>query len=162
MTIFLTPHLKPCFGGTYFAPDDRNGRPGLRTLLRQVHQTWTTQHDQLLQTAEKSTQLLSAQVRAAVGTTKLGPPVLDQIYQRLRTSYDATYGGFGKAPKFPRPVVFNFLLRYYARTSDKAALDMTLASLRAMAGGGIHNHLVGGVRRDSPDCSGLAPCLAKT
>ena len=161
MTLFLTPDLKPFFGGTYYAPDDRNGRPGLRTLFRQVHQAWTTEHDQLLQTAEKSTELLSAQVRAAVGTTKLGRPVLDQIYQRIRTSYDAIYGGFGKAPKFPRPVVFNFLLRYYARTGDKAALDMTVASLRAMAGGGIHDHLAGGFHRYSTDASWHVPHFEK-
>jgi uncharacterized protein YyaL (SSP411 family) len=161
MTLFLTPDLKPFFGGTYYPPDDRNGRPGLRTLLRQVHQTWTTQHDQLLQAAEKSTQLLSAQVRAAVGTAKLGRPVLDQIYQRIRASYDATYGGFGKAPKFPRPVVFNFLLRYYARAGDKAALDMTLASLRAMARGGIHDHLAGGFHRYSTDASWHVPHFEK-
>jgi uncharacterized protein len=105
--------------------------------------------------------LLSAQVRAAVDTTKLGRPVLDQIYQRIRTSYDATYGGFGKAPKFPRPVVFNFLLRYYARTGDKAALDMTVASLRAMAGGGIHDHLAGGFHRYSTDAAWHVPHFEK-
>jgi uncharacterized protein YyaL (SSP411 family) len=157
MTLFLTPDLKPFFGGTYFAPDDRNDRRGLRTLLRQVHQAWTTQHDQLVQNADKSTQLLLGQVRPASGATKLGRPILDQIYQRTRTSYDATYAGFGRAPKFPRPVIFNFLLRYYARTGDKAALDMTLATLRAMAGGGIHDHLGGGFHRYSTDASWHVP-----
>ena len=161
MTLFLTPDLKPFFGGTYYAPDDRNDRRGLRTLLHQIHQAWTTQRDQLNQNAEKSTQLLLGQIRTASATAKLGRPILDQIYQRTRTSYDATYSGFGRAPKFPRPVVFNFLLRYYARTGDKAALDMTLASLRAMARGGIHDHLGGGFHRYSTDPSWHVPHFEK-
>jgi uncharacterized protein YyaL (SSP411 family) len=161
MTIFLTSDLKPFFGGTYYAPDDRNGRPGLRTLFRQIQQDWTNRHDEILQSAEKSTQLLSVQPGTGNGATKLGRPVLDQIYQRLRTSYDATYGGFGRAPKFPRPVVFNFLLRYYARTGDKPALDMTTATLRAMAGGGIRDHLTGGFHRYSIDASWRVPHFEK-
>jgi uncharacterized protein YyaL (SSP411 family) len=161
MTLFLTTDLKPFFGGTYFAPDDRNDRRGLRTLLRQIHQAWTTEHDQLVRTADASTQLLLAQPRAAGGATKLGRQTLDQIYQRTRTNYDATYGGFGKAPKFPRPVIFNFLLRYYARTGDKAALEMTAATLRAMAAGGIHDHLGGGFHRYSTDASWHVPHFEK-
>jgi uncharacterized protein YyaL (SSP411 family) len=135
MTLFLTPDLKPFFGGTYYAPDNRNGRPGLRTLFRQMQQAWTTQHDQLLLSAEKSTQALSAQVATAVVDSSI-------VWRSLRPFEtpdelrNATFGGFGNAPKFPRPVVFNFLLRYHVRTGDKAALDMTLATLRAMAGGG--------------------------
>ena len=161
MTLFLTPDLKPFFGGTYYAPDDRNGRPGLRTLFRQIQQAWTTQRDELVLSAEKSTQRLSTQVARSVGTTNLDRTVLDRIFQRVQTTYDATNGGFGKAPKFPRPVVFNFLLRYYARTGDKAALEMTLATLRAMARGGIHDHLEGGFHRYSTDAVWRVPHFEK-
>jgi uncharacterized protein YyaL (SSP411 family) len=161
MTIFLTPDLKPFYGGTYYPPEDRGGRPGLRTVIEQVHQSWTTQHDQILQSAEKAAQSLSARMSAAVGTAKPGPPVLDGTYQRTKAGYDAINGGFGKAPKFPRPVVFNFLLRYYARTGDKAALEMTLATLRAMARGGIHDQLGGGFHRYSTDASWHVPHFEK-
>ena len=111
--------------------------------------------------AEKSTQRLSTQVARSVGTTNLDRTVLDWIFQRVRTTYDATNGGFGKAPKFPRPVVFNFLLGYYARTGDKAALEMTLATLRAMARGGIYDHLEGGLHRYSTDAIWRVPHFEK-
>jgi len=77
--------------------------------------------------------------------------VLDKTYQQIKSSYDSTHGGFGAAPKFPRPVVFNFLLRYYARTGQKDALEMTLHTLREMARGGIHDHIGGGFHRYSTD-----------
>jgi len=161
MTIILTPDLKPFFGGTYYPPEDRGGRPGLRTVIQQIQQSWTKDRDQVVQSAEKATQSLSARVSAAVSTAKLGLPVIDATYQRTKTGYDAVNGGFGKAPKFPRPVVFNFLLRYYARTGDKAALEMTVATLRAMARGGIHDQLGGGFHRYSTDASWRVPHFEK-
>lgn len=163
MSVFLTPDLKPFYGGTYFPPDDRYGRPGFRTLLQKVHEAWVTQRDQIVQSAEKATQFLQAQVGAgpATAAAKLGQPVLDQTYQQIKSSYDAKQGGFGSAPKFPRPVVLNFLARYYARTGDKAALEMTLHTLRAMARGGMHDHLGGGFHRYSTDASWHVPHFEK-
>jgi uncharacterized protein YyaL (SSP411 family) len=163
MSVFLTPDLKPFYGGTYFSPDDRSGRPGFRTLLQKVHEAWVTQRDQIVQSAETATQFLHAQVGAGPTTAaaKLGQPVLDQTYQQIKSSYDPKQGGFGSAPKFPRPVVLNFLVRYYARTGDKAALEMTLQTLRAMARGGMHDHLGGGFHRYSTDASWHVPHFEK-
>jgi hypothetical protein len=163
MTTFLTPDLKPFFGGTYFPPDDRDGRPGLRTLLQRGHEAWVTQREQILQSAEKAAQFLAAQVSAGAAAvpTALGQPVLDRTYQQIKASYDAKLGGFGSAPKFPRPVIFNFLLRYYARTRDQAALEMALHTLQAMARGGMHDHLGGGFHRYSTDASWHVPHFEK-
>ncbi len=162
MSVFLTPDLKPFFGGTYFPPDDRYGRPGFRSLLQRVHEAWMNDRDKVRQSAETATQFLVAQVSAGAGApARLGRSVLDQTYQRIKAGYDAKEGGFGAAPKFPRPVVFNFLVRYYARTGDKTALDMTLDTLRAMARGGMHDHLGGGFHRYSTDASWHVPHFEK-
>jgi len=163
MSVFLTPDLEPFFGGTYFPPDDRYGRPGFRTLLQRVHEAWVTERDRIVQSAEQARQFLEAQVGGGAPTAAatLGQPVLDRTYQQIKTSYDAAQGGFGSAPKFPRPVVLNFLVRYYARTGDKAALDMTLHTLRAMALGGMHDHLGGGFHRYSTDASWHVPHFEK-
>jgi uncharacterized protein YyaL (SSP411 family) len=163
MSVFLTADLKPFFGGTYFPPDDRDGRPGFRTLLQQVHEAWATRRNEIVQSAEEVTQFLQAQVNAsaATGASTLGTPALERTYRQIKSSYDAKEGGFGSAPKFPRPVVLNFLLRYYARTGDKAALEMTLHTLRAMARGGMRDHLGGGFHRYSTDASWHVPHFEK-
>jgi uncharacterized protein YyaL (SSP411 family) len=87
--------------------------------------------------------------------------VLDKAYRQLQASYDRATGGFGGAPKFPRPVIFNFLTRYWARTGEKPALDMTLGTLRAMARGGMHDHLGGGFHRYSTDSVWFVPHFEK-
>lgn len=163
MSVFLTADLKPFFGGTYFPPDDRYGRTGFRTLLQKVHEAWATGPDEILRSAEEATQFLQAQVNAsaATGASKLGTPVLEQTYLQIKSSYDEKHGGFGSAPKFPRPVMLNFLVRYYARTGDEAALEMTLHTLRAMARGGMHDHLGGGFHRYSTDASWHVPHFEK-
>lgn len=163
MTVFLTPDLKPFYGGTYYPPDDRYGRRGLRTLLQRLHEAWTGQRNQIVESAEKATRFLQAQVSAAAApaAAKLGLSVLDQTYGQIKGSYDPKQGGFGSAPKFPRPVVLNFLMRYYARTRDKVALEMTLHTLQAMARGGMHDHLGGGFHRYSTDASWHVPHFEK-
>ncbi|MGH9162260.1 MAG: thioredoxin domain-containing protein [Vicinamibacteraceae bacterium] len=152
MSVFLTPDLKPFFGGTYFPPDDRYGRPGFKALLLRIQEAWAQEREKVLAASAKVTEALRAQVEAgAAQGARFDKAVLDQAYQAIKTGYDAEQGGFGSAPKFPRPVVFNFLLRYYARTDTKDAREMTLHTLRAMARGGMHDHLGGGFHRYSTD-----------
>ncbi len=162
MSVFLTPELKPFYGGTYFPPEDRYGRIGFRTLLSRIAETWEKDREKVTAAANRATQALQAYVQVNGGKTDvLQEPVLTRAYEQFKGSYDATHGGFGGAPKFPRPVIFNFLLRYHARTGQKEALDMTLHTLRRMAHGGMHDHLGGGFHRYSTDGTWHVPHFEK-
>ncbi len=156
LNVLLTPDRKPFFGGTYFTPDQ------LKSLLKQVADAWSKQHDSITQTAGRAAQQLIAIVsKQPVGTGDLQPAIFDQAYRQIASTYDATNGGFGGAPKFPRPVTLCFLLRYYARTGQRGALDMTLNTLRAMERGGIHDQLGGGFHRYSTGATWLVPHFEK-
>jgi uncharacterized protein YyaL (SSP411 family) len=162
MSVFLTPDLKPFFGGTYWPPVDRYGRPGFSTVLSRVADAW--KHDQ--RRIEESASDVIEQIEKAVSTpvakeTRINAATLRYAYEQIKSSYDPVYGGFGGGPKFPRPVVLNFLLRYYARTGEGQALHMTLHALRAMARGGIHDHLGGGFHRYSVDAAWHVPHFEK-
>jgi uncharacterized protein YyaL (SSP411 family) len=162
MSVFLTPELKPFFGGTYFPPDDHYGRPGFRTLLLHIQEGWTRDREKIVQSASQFTQYLEQAVNADLGPSSgLQEPVLGKTYEQIKASYDPRYGGFGGAPKFPRPVVFTFLLRYYARTRQKDALEMTLHTLRSMSRGGMHDHIGGGFHRYSTDATWHVPHFEK-
>ena len=166
MSVFLTPDLKPFFGGTYFAPDNRYGRPGFGAILQRIAEAWRNERGRI----EQSSADVIAQLAqyASAGGPSAGIPdktALDSAYQQFRRMFDSTHGGFGSAPKFPRPVVFNFLLRYYARSPKqepgREALDMTLETLRAMANGGMHDQLGGGFHRYSVDERWFVPHFEK-
>ncbi len=142
--MFLTPERKPFFGGTYFTPGQ------LKSLLQRVADAWSQQHDAIVQTAGQAAQQLVQIVSGQpAGSSNLQAAILEQTYGRIAATYDASNGGFGGAPKFPRPVTLCFLLRYYVRSAKSEALEMTLNSLRAMERGGIHDQLGGGFHRYS-------------
>jgi uncharacterized protein YyaL (SSP411 family) len=161
MSVFLTPDLKPFFGGTYFAPDSRYGRPGFPSLLEHIAKAWREQRNEIVENSGN----VIAQLKQASEFTSSGgiadQTTLDSAFQYLRRTFDSTHGGFGAAPKFPRPVVFNFLFRYYARTRRNEALQMSLDTLRAMAAGGMHDQLGGGFHRYSVDERWLVPHFEK-
>ena len=162
MNVFLTPDLKPFFGGTYFPPDDKRGQTGLRTLLPRIADVWSKQREEIMRSADSITQKLQQAVNSGVGAGgPLQASLLDKIYEQIRQSYDAANGGFGEVPRFPRPVVPNFLLRYWSRTGKKEALDMVLNNLRSMAGGGIHDQIGGGFHRYSTDGRWRVPHFEK-
>ncbi len=162
MSVFLTPDLKPFFGGTYFPPDDRFGHPGFRSLLLHIENSWANDREKVRRSAAEMTDYLRQAVAAvAVEKGELDEAVLRQAFEEIKKNYDPLRGGFGQAPKFPRPVVFNFLLRYYARSRQKEALEMTLHALRAMARGGIHDHIGGGFHRYSTDAAWHVPHFEK-
>lgn len=161
MSMFLTPDLKPFYGGTYFPPTSRYGRIGFPDLLERIHHIWTNERDRVLESANGITDWLR-QVPAA--TTPSGMPeksALDQCYTQAAKSYDPQFGGFGGGPKFPRPSVFNFLLRYYHTYHEQHALDMSDKTLRAMASGGMYDHLGGGFHRYSVDGEWRVPHFEK-
>ncbi len=162
MSVFLTPSLHPFFGGTYFPPDNRYGRPGFSAILERIAEVWRKDHDRVVEaSADSIAQLARYSEGAAAAGGMPDTAVFDSTFQYFRRSFDSEHGGFGDAPKFPRPVVFNFLLRYYLRSRRPEALDMTLETLRAMARGGMHDQLGGGFHRYSVDERWFVPHFEK-
>jgi uncharacterized protein YyaL (SSP411 family) len=156
LNVLLTPVRKPFFGGTYYTPDQ------LKSLLQQVADAWRKDPNSINQTAGRAAQQLMLIInQPSFSTADLEPAVLDKAYERIASTYDATNGGFGGAPKFPRPVTLCFLLRYYIRTGNREALGMTLKTLRAMVRGGIHDQLGGGFHRYSTGSDWLVPHFEK-
>ncbi len=150
MSIFLTHELKPFYCGTYFPPKPRYGRPGFRQLLEGILRVWNEDDEKILQSAQQLTQALQATTPAAPEAT-LDMNWLEQACRQFSQSYDSTLGGFGPAPKFPRPVIFNFLFRYAERMNKKNARQMALLTLQKMAEGALRDHLGGGFHRYSVD-----------
>ena len=156
MSVWLTPDLKPFVGGTYFPPEDRYGQPGFKKVLERIAAAWKQDHEKIAgQGASIVEALREAQTAQPAAAEKIDAKILDAAYEQFSRSFDARDGGFGGAPKFPRPVTLNFLSRFYARDpsseSGKHALEMDLITLRKMAAGGMHDHLGGGFHRYSVD-----------
>ncbi len=162
MSVFLTPDLKPFWGGTYWPPEDRYGRPGFGRILESVANTWQNERERVTGHAAEVAEYLRQASRANVSPSgSLNASILDAAYREIKSGYDPAYGGFGDAPKFPRPAIFNFLLRIYARKGEHEALEMTLHTLNRMAAGGIHDHLGGGFHRYSVDAAWHVPHFEK-
>ncbi|PYJ10698.1 MAG: thioredoxin domain-containing protein, partial [Verrucomicrobia bacterium] len=155
MSVWLTPDLKPFVGGTYFPPEERYGQPGFKNVLERIATAWKENHDNIVQQGGKIVAALQESQSAAKGEAQIDAATLEAAYRQIDRSYDPKEGGFGNAPKFPRPVTFNFLTRFYARDpksdSGKQALEMALFTLRKMAAGGMHDHIGGGFHRYSVD-----------
>jgi uncharacterized protein YyaL (SSP411 family) len=161
MSVWLTPDLKPFYGGTYFPPDNRYGRPGFPALLEYIARAWSTDRDKIVESGEGILKQISDMLAAKTPGAVLDGSGLESCYFALRRSFDPRMGGFGNAPKFPRPVQFNFLLRYYARTHNEEALEMTLLTLREMYKGGMYDQLGGGFHRYSVDARWFVPHFEK-
>src|SRR5436189_1884903 len=155
MSVWLTPDLKPFVGGTYVPPEERYGQPAFKKVLERIATAWKEDHDKIVEQGSKIVEALRESQSAAPGEGKIDDSVLDAAYRQIDRSYDPKQGGFGNAPKFPRPVTLNFLTRFYARDpksdSGKYALDMALFTLRKMAAGGMPDHIGGGFHRYSVD-----------
>jgi uncharacterized protein YyaL (SSP411 family) len=165
MSVWLTPDLKPFVGGTYFPPAERYGQPAFKKVLERIATAWKEDHDKIVEQGSKIVEALRESQSAAPGGGKIDGSVLDAAYKQLDRAYDPKEGGFGNAPKFPRPVTLNFLTRFYARDpkgdAGKHALDMALFTLRKMAAGGMHDHIGGGFHRYSVDRSWHVPHFEK-
>ncbi|TMP90377.1 MAG: thioredoxin domain-containing protein [Verrucomicrobia bacterium] len=155
MSVWLTPDLKPFVGGTYFPPQDRYGQPGFKKVLERIATAWKENHDNIVEQGGKIVAALQESQSAAPTQGEIDAATLEAAYRQIDRSYDPKEGGFGNAPKFPRPVTLNFLTRSYARDpkseSGKHALEMALFTLRKMAAGGMHDHIGGGFHRYSVD-----------
>ena len=161
MSVWLTPDRKPFFGGTYFPPDNRYGRPGFRAILEHLARAWRDDRARILESGAAVVEQLAQYSNVSRGSQTAGAAALDSAFYAFRRMFDARLGGFGPAPKFPRPSVFNFLLRYYASTRQEEALDMVLLTLREMAKGGMNDQLGGGFHRYSVDGRWFVPHFEK-
>ncbi len=150
MSMFLTLDLKPFYGATYIPPQPQYGRPGFVELINAIHEAWQTKRNEIIESSSKITEYIK-NLSLPATSVNIGLDELTKGYQSFEVSYDEKNGGFGKAPKFPRPVTLNFLLRYYARTGSKKALDMSLTTLKKMAEGGMYDQIGGGFHRYSTD-----------
>jgi len=161
MSVFLTPDLKPFYGGTYWPPESRMGMPGFREILAKVHEAWVTKRGELDHSAEELTAAVREIAAAAGDRATLNDGLLRRAMQRLVGIADRRYGGFGGAPKFPHSMDLRLLLRCWKRFGDDDALDVARLTLDKMAGGGIYDHLGGGFHRYSTDERWLAPHFEK-
>jgi uncharacterized protein len=162
LNCFLTPDLKPFFGGTYFPPENKYGRPSFLDLLKHIHQLWETRHGDVVDSAaklhEQLEQMTAKEVTNGLAMTKA---VITHAAGQLKEMYDPRNGGFGNAPKFPQPSQPAFLLRYGVRFDDKEAVQMVLNTCDHMAAGGIHDQIGGGFARYSVDSEWLVPHFEK-
>ena len=162
LNVWLTPDLKPFFGGTYFPPAPRHGRPSFLELLRQIADLWQQRHGEVLDSAaEIHARLEAATAPAAWSATTLTADALQHAGQMFKRMFDPRYGGFGDAPKFPQPSIPSLLLRYAKRFDDAEATEMVLRTCDAMAAGGIHDQLGGGFARYAVDAAWLVPHFEK-
>jgi uncharacterized protein len=161
MSVFLTPGLKPFYGGTYFPPDDRHGLPSFRRVLMSVAQAWAEQRQGIEEQAGGLTDHLQAVMRLEPEHGELSDQLLRRAAGNLRGRFDSTYGGFGPAPKFPHPMDLKLLLRCWQRFGDDGALAIVEKTLTEMARGGIYDHLGGGFHRYSTDARWLVPHFEK-
>ena len=161
LSAFLTPSLKPFYGGTYFPPRDMQGRPGFTTVLRRIHEVWTEERDKIVESGDRLISLLRQERGEALRSDAIDESLPKKTYHQLAAQYDPKYGGFGGRMKFPRPVVLNFLMRFYSRTKEQEALTMALTTLKAMAAGGLYDHIGGGFHRYSVDDQWRVPHFEK-
>jgi uncharacterized protein YyaL (SSP411 family) len=161
MSVFLTPDLKPFFGGTYWPPQSRMGMPGFHEILLKVHEAWVSRRGELDHSAEELTAAVR-QIAAASGERSLlDESLLRRAMQQLIRIADRRHGGFGGAPKFPHSMDLRLLLRCHRRFGDLDALAVSRLTLDKMSSGGIFDHLGGGFHRYSTDERWLAPHFEK-
>jgi uncharacterized protein YyaL (SSP411 family) len=160
LTVFLTPDLKPFFGGTYFPPESRYGLPGFKQVLEYIAKMWKEKREEIVSS--------SSEIMNAISSLYSSPPaktpergVLDEAFELLVSSYDEKYGGFSIAPKFPLPCTLNFLLHYSYRAGKQLALNMVRNTLFRICLGGIRDHIGGGFHRYSTDRFWLVPHFEK-
>ena len=147
LNVFLTPDLQPFYGGTYFPPEPKYGRMSFRQLLERIVELWQTRRTELVASAADITERLRATVSFdSDNAFPTGERELHGAGQTYLHEFDSHHGGFGGAPKFPRPSVPLYLLRYAHRFHDADAIKAVLKTCDGMAAGGIHDQLGGGLR----------------
>jgi uncharacterized protein YyaL (SSP411 family) len=164
MSVWLTPERKPFYGGTYFPPQRVGNRPGFLEIVTLIRNRWQTNAEEIVVSAGRIVDELRNRAQLANESEEQMEPqdaFIDSAYVLQKNRYDERLGGFGPAPKFPRPYELLFLHRVFQRNGDPEALEMSRRTLLAMADGGIHDQLGGGFHRYSTDAHWLLPHFEK-
>lgn len=161
MTVFLTPDGVPFYGGTYYPPQDRYNIPGFPRILLGVAEAYKERQDDIRETGASLITELRRLSETSGSDHPIEPELLDAAYAGMIRNYDTVNGGFGGAPKFPSAMALEFLLRTYARTGNRDALQMVGHTCRKMAEGGIYDQIGGGFHRYSTDSKWLVPHFEK-
>jgi len=160
LNLFLTHDKKPFYGGTYFPPEDKWGKPGLKKILASFSGLWKSNREEIINTAQIVIDEMVKQKRYEPGP-KLDESIFQKAYQRLCSRFDRQSGGFGNGPKFPNAHILSFLLRYWNRTHEHQAIEMVEKTLMHMAQGGIYDHIGGGFYRYTVDKQWRIPHFEK-
>jgi len=161
MTVFLAPDGTPFYGGTYFPPEDRHGLPGFPKLLAAIAEAWRSRRAEVMQSGRELTESLGQGDRLRRSTTLLTDELLFTAFQGLSSQFDEEWGGLGGAPKFPQPMIWEFVLRFFKRTANPYAQRMVHTTLVRMARGGMYDQLGGGFARYSVDAHWMIPHFEK-
>ncbi|MDH4064359.1 MAG: thioredoxin domain-containing protein [Acidobacteriota bacterium] len=161
MSVWLTPELRPFFGGTYFPPVGQRGQPAFKDVLLEIARAWRDEREHVTASATQIVDRLVVMARGQGGGGAVDASVVDEVRRQFERSFDRRRGGFGDAPKFPRPTELLFLLREHARTGEGEAREIVLQTLRAMALGGLRDHVGGGFHRYSVDGGWRVPHFEK-
>jgi len=161
MTLFLDGDRKPFFGGTYFPPEGRWGRPGFRDLTKKVRGLWKTDRKRLLADSASIVAAIRKQKTASPTPGELPADIAKSVLEKLWSSFDTEHGGFGRAPKFPGGMTSQLLMRLGLATKDPRALKMVTKTLDAMASGGMYDQVGGGFHRYSTDREWFVPHFEK-
>jgi uncharacterized protein YyaL (SSP411 family) len=162
MSVFLTPDGRPFFGGTYFPPSPRFGQPAFTDVLLALIDAWKNRRQQIVESSNRLTTIIEQQSEIGAGrAVALDLTTTETAYRKILRDFDHESGGWGDGPKFPHPMILEFLLRYYHTTSDSQALHMVTKTLEAMARGGMYDQLGGGFHRYSVDAHWFVPHFEK-
>jgi hypothetical protein len=161
LTAFLTPEGKPFYGGTYFPPEDQYGRPGMRRVLEAVAHSYKIQRAQILESAQKISEALAGVECFEQGDKKTEEEILKALIESIGGMYDARFGGFGNAPKFPHPGALDLLLEAYLKTRQTWLLAVVTNTLEHMGRGGVYDQLGGGFHRYAVDERWMVPHFEK-
>ncbi len=159
MTVFLTPDGEPFYAGTYYPPDDRPGHPSFRRVLTAIHEAWDDRRGDLEEQGHRLAESIA--IAPAAATHLPDTDALEEAYRQMAARFDPRFGGFGGAPKFPQAPTLEFLLRITGESWAPRAGEMLAATLQAMAGGGIRDHIGGGFARYSVDVAWTVPHFEK-
>lgn len=160
LNIFLTPEKKPFYGGTYFPNEPRYGMPSFKQLLLKINSVYKNEPEKVWGNAQELSKVLENMAKTAQ-KSEIPKSITDQAIHFIQNSFDAVYGGLGEKPKFPEPLIWEFLLMHSFTSKDKKLISLVIKTLEEIAKGGIYDQIGGGFCRYSTDEKWLVPHFEK-